>query len=458
VDASASDHAEAAAKNAGWKRVEASEVPAMLLARAKDGFAIERDNGDKGNLFHHRRVIDDGEFLLLVNTSIDAPSAGSITSSARGMTQWDPATAETSAYPFQKTDGGVKARFELPPCGSLLLFLSKKASVPAKPPAQTAKPIQAAGDLEIAPLEDNVLTLDYVDVTAGDETKKNLYFYKASQFAFVKNGMPRNPWDSSVQFRDELIKKTFDPGSGFEATYRFAVEQRVPERLSIVIERPDLYTITCNGQPIAAEKGAWWLDKSFSKIDIAKVTKVGENAVTIKASPFTIFHELESAYLLGTFTLKPAESGFIIVGGSKPALALGSWKSQGYPMYATGVSYSRTFDIRKRAGCYLVELSKWYGSVAQVLVNGKSAGYIAYQPWQCDVTKLVKAGTNTIEIRVIGTLKNTLGPHHAGTGLGSAWPGSFQKAPETGPPAGNSYHTVDYGLFEPFIMKQIVEE
>jgi hypothetical protein len=458
VDGSTSDRGIEAAKSSGWKRIEASELPGLLLARTKSGFAIERDNGDKGNLFHHRRVIEDGELFLLVNTSIDAPSAGSVTSSAQGIEQWDLAAAQTSAYPFQKTAGGVKARFELPPCGSLLLFLSQKASSPAKQPAQTAKVVEAKGDLEIVPLEDNVLTLDYVDVTAGGETKKALYFYKASQFAFVKNGMPRNPWDSSVQFRDELIKKTFDAGSGFEATYRFTVEQRVPERLSIVIERPDLYTISCNGQAVTAEKGTWWLDKSFGRIDIARTAKVGENAVTIKASPFTIYHELESAYLLGTFTLKPADSGFVVVGGSKPVLALGSWKSQGYPMYATGVSYRRTFDIEKPAGRYAVELGKWYGSVAEVLVNGKSAGYIAYQPWQCDVTKLVKAGTNTVEVHVIGTLKNTLGPHHAGTSLGSAWPGSFQQGPETGPPAGNSYHTVDYGLFEPFAMKQIAEE
>ncbi len=458
VDGGASDRGEAAAKDSAWKRIEASEAPAMLLARAKDGFAIERVDGDKGNLFHHRRVIDDGEFLLLVNTSIDAPSAGSITSSAQGIEQWDLAAAQTSPYLFQKAETGVKARFDLPPCGSLLLFLSKKAVASAKQPAEAVKAVEAAGDLEITPLEDNVLTLDYVDVTAGGETKKNLYFYRASQFVFQKNGMPRNPWDSSVQFRDELIKKTFDAGSGFEATYRFTIEQHSPERLSIVIERPDLYTIACNGQAVSAEKGTWWLDKSFGKIDITKVVKVGENSVTIKASPFTIYHELESAYLLGTFTLKPAESGFVVVGGSKPTLALGSWKGQGYPMYATGVAYTRKFDIQKPAGRYIVELSNWYGSVAEVLVNGKSAGHIAYQPWRCDVTKLIKPGANAIEVRVIGTLKNTLGPHHAGTGLGSAWPGSFQKAPETGPPAGNSYHTVDYGLFEPFAVKQIIEE
>jgi hypothetical protein len=32
----------------------------------------------------------------------------------------------------------------------------------------------------------------------------------------------------------------------------------------------------------------------------------------------------------------------------------------------------------------------------------------------------------------------------------------FDKAPETGPPPGKDYSTLDYGLFEPFVMKQTV--
>jgi hypothetical protein len=314
--------------------------------------------------------------------------------------------------------------------------------------------IPAKGELQILPLEGNVLTLDYVDVTAGGETKKGIYFYRASQLAFAKNGMPRNPWDSSVQFRDELITKTFSPDSGFEATYRFTIEERLPERLSIVIERPDLYTITCNGKAVSAQKDAWWLDKAFGRIDIKDAAKLGENAVTIKASPFTIYHELESAYVLGTFRLKPVESGFVVVGESNPTLNLGSWKSQGYPFYAAGVSYRREFDIAQVGGKYDIMGGKCYGSVEEVVVNGKSTGYLG---WDSDVTKFLKVGTNTVEVRVIGTLKNTLGPHHNGIMRGSAWPASFQKAPENGPPPGDSYDTIDYGLFEPFGLVQMVE-
>jgi alpha-L-rhamnosidase len=457
VDGRLSDRGAEAAKGSSWKQVEPAQVPQMLLARSKDGFAIEQDKDDKGILFHQRRTLDDGEFLLLVNTSIEASSAGSIRSTAQSVEKWDPSNAEISTYPFEKTGTGIQTRFQLAPCGSLVLFLSRKAREPATEPAQTAKVVPSQGRLEIHPIGDNVLTVDYVDVTAGGQTKKNLYCYRACQFAFQKNGMPRDPWDSGVQFRDESIKKTFAPDSGFEATYRFIIQQQVPKRLCIVIERPDLYTITCNGKPVSAQKNSWWLDKSFGKIDIAEAAKLGENTVTIKASPFTVYHELESAYVLGTFTLKESDSGFVILGDSEPALKLGSWKEQGYPFYAAGVSYKQKFHVAQPTGRYLVETPKWYGSVAKIIVNGTPAGYIAYRPWQCDVTDLIKAGDNTVEVIVIGTLKNTLGPFHAGTAVGSAWPGAFQKGPETGPPPGKDYHTLDYGLFEPFVLKQATQ-
>jgi hypothetical protein len=89
-----------------------------------------------------------------------------------------------------------------------------------------------------------------------------------------------------------------------------------------------------------------------------------------------------------------------------------------------------------------------------VLVDGKPAGYIAYPPWECDVTEWITPGDNTIDVVVIGTLKNTLGPHHAGQLRGAAWPHMFQRGPETGPPAGTQYDTIGYGLFEPFELQQ----
>jgi hypothetical protein len=117
------------------------------------------------------------------------------------------------------------------------------------------------------------------------------------------------------------------------------------------------------------------------------------------------------------------------------------------PFYAQGLEYEEQYDIAQPAGRYVLRVPSWYGCVAEVLVDGNSAGHLVSRPWEVDVTEQVHAGTNKVQVRVIGTLKNTLGPHHGKPVLGKAWPWDFRQAPPAGPPAGKDYHTVGYGLF-----------
>ena len=448
ADGSKSERGAALAKYPGWK-----SSTALPTLKAADGFAIVRGAQDQGILFHHRRELEDGQILFLVNTSSAASSSGGIESPMQGVELWEPETGKVKPYPFEKGKAGIRASFHLPPSGSLLLFLSRDRRDSAPMAAEKRTKIDSTAPPDIRRVAPNVLTLDYVDVTAGGETQKDVYFYQASQFAFRKNGMDRNPWDSAVQFRDELIKKTFPPGSGVEASYHFKIEGRVPSSLFLVVERPDLYTITCNRKALSVVKGDWWLDKAFGKIDITRAAHVGENIVTLNATPFTMYHELESAYVLGDFRLEGRDSGFVIVPES--GMRMGEWNSQGYPFYAAGVSYAQSFKVPSLTGSYRVALAHWYGSVAKVIVNGKVAGFIGAPPWECDVTRFLRAGENKLEVVVIGTLKNTLGPHHGKPQLGTAWPAMFQKAPVPGPPPGNDYSTVGYGLMEPFALIRV---
>ncbi len=470
VNGRCSADGEKLALHGGWRQVKPEKLAIELAPSLdRDRTAIHREHGDKGILFHQRRQLDDGELVLLVNTSIEAPSKGFVESRQKGAEVWDCRSGGISLYPCQVEVRSIKLSFELPPCGSLLLFLASKANEQSSTAgAQTAggptvkasvKPttVAAVGELKVRRLEPNVLTLDYLDVAAGGETLKNAYFYRANQFAFQKNGMPRNPWDSAVQFKEELISKKFPPGSGFTATYRFTVAGEVPQPLWIVIERPDLYRIACNGKPVAARPGQWWLDQQFGKINITAEAKTGENAVTLEASPMNIYDELEPAYLLGDFALKPAEKGFAIAPPVPltvaPSSAGGGWNQQGCPFYSAGVSYSQTFEIQAPSGRYAVSVPSWYGSVAKVIVNGKLAGHLTSQPWEVDVTGEIQAGTNTVEVVVIGTLKNTLGPHHAGKLRGRAWPDTFHQGPKS-PPPGDAYDTIGYGLFAPFTLSR----
>lgn len=72
---------------------------------------------------------------------------------------------------------------------------------------------------------------------------------------------------------------------------------------------------------------------------------------------------------------------------------------------------------------YAVQLNAWKGTVAEVYVNEVKAGIIAFDPYRLDITSLLKQGKNIIEVRVIGSHKNLLGPHYnnPAPGLASPW-------------------------------------
>ena len=463
IDGSISDRGLALAASSRWKTLPIAGLPQMLSAK---GFAIHRQAGDKGILFHNRRQLADGQLVFLVNTSRDSASEGVIESELSGMERWNLYTGKTERQPFETTSQGVRANFRLEPSGSQLLFLSRKPLKPMAADKEVIQEILPKSGPSIRRLTENVLTVDYVDIAAAGETKSNVYCFDANNFVWKQNGCQNgNPWDSAVQFGDELISKKFPASSGFEASYKFTIESVVPTNLAIVIERADLYSILCNGHPITAKSGDWWLDKAFRRLSIAAFAHVGVNSVIIKAGPLTMFHELEPAYVLGNFTLKASDRGFALcpeeplrVGGMASGMKTNGWNSQGHPFYSGGVAYVERFEVKRRTGRVAVALPQWYGSVAEVTVNGRFAGYIDAPPWEREVTKWIRVGENQVEVTVIGTLKNTLGPHHGNPILGAAWPKRFEVGPNPGPPPGTNYSTVAYGLFQPFVLKQTTFE
>jgi len=626
-------------QHAGWKKTDPVALLPVLTERQDQRVRIIRQNDDPGILFHQRRRLANGEILIVINTSDTQFSRGVIEATYRGAEIWDLERGEVKPAVFSRKDDSLTVRYDLPPVGSLVLFLSEKEISPGHVDKFEEQRVPTS-HIDVARLQPNVLTLDYVDVQVGDEIRRGIYHYQACDWVFKKHGLSGNPWDRAVQFKDEILKKTFEPESGFVLTYRFHVKEKVPSDLSIVIERPDLYSLTCNGQPIEWNGRDWWLDRAFGKIDISKFVRVGDNEVQLKAAPMTVFHEIAPAYVLGDFALEPAEKGFVIVpasplqiqtstpahvsepnrtmwlsagigfdrnaaekddpqpwlifdlGQTAPLAAIqiwnynevkltsrgvkdleivalddgaslesgkvitrtvlpqapgrgvvyelpglpatiilpetkvrrigfrilsnhagvtypadknavdnafvglsevrflvkdgdgykeiegvqvtssselkgsfqrlaqnlvdGSglvpvgWNGQGCPFYGHSVGYSASFEWTKGGAQCLVRLGRWEGSLARVIVNGQDCGAIYRPPYECDVTSALKDGENTITVIVVGTLKNTLGPHHAGVMRGAAWPHAFAQGPTEGPPPGARYDTIGYGLFEPF--------
>jgi hypothetical protein len=88
-------------------------------------------------------------------------------------------------------------------------------------------------------------------------------------------------------------------------------------------------------------------------------------------------------------------------------MKLGSWTYNGLPYFTGSAAYEREIDIpASYAGKRLLLDCGDVGVVAQVLVNGQSAGVRVWLPFRFDIGKLVRPGENTIRIVVTNAMDN----------------------------------------------------
>jgi len=423
-------------------------------------------------LFHQRRQFKDGELLFLANVSQEKTASGQIEMRGKAVEKWSPFDGNRSHYQYRKKGNRVEMNFSLKPGESLLLTIYNKipaAEFKEKESKENNKKMNYAADEEIVAtgpeeinrLDPNILTLDYCDLTIGGRVEKNLYFYQAQKKTFNFHGFDRNPWDSGVQYQDSIISRNkFAAGTGYRVDFHFNLSPGVDlKSLQLVVERPEIFKVQVNGQTLKPISGAWWLDKAFGLFSLEKAARTGLNTITLTVNPFNLLAELEPVYVLGNFSVQPVEKGFIITPAS--ALKPGSWKTQGLPFYGHRVKYYVNFNLSEsklKEGDFIFKPGQWQGALAEVEVNGLKAGYLLSSNDSLIITDKLRPGRNEVNLIVYGTLKNTLGPHHLNPPAGMAWPGSFQRAPEGGQPAGSEYNFLDYGLFDNFIIKKIHRE
>jgi hypothetical protein len=96
------------------------------------------------------------------------------------------------------------------------------------------------------------------------------------------------------------------------------------------------------------------------------------------------------------------------------AATLGDWSKSadtGVKYFSGTASYARTLDVKsawlKGGGKLVLDLGE-VRELAEVTVNGKSAGIAWKAPYRIDVTGLVKPGNNALEIRVTNLWVNRL--------------------------------------------------
>ena len=389
------------------------------------------------------RVLENGERVLFITNTSTAAVRASAMIEGGALESWDTISGRIRPAQFISENGSLRFALDLAPAGSAL-FVVKKTGAAAPPDAARDYAPLAAANWSVTPEAPNVLILDYCDLKLAGAEQRDLNTYRANWNIWQAHGFERNPWDSAVQFKTRVFDQDhFDAASGFEATFHFEVtDPAALKGMQLAIESPELYQVTVNGSPVSFRQATRWLDPHISSASIEKLAKAGENTVKLIAHPFHVKMELEPIYIRGNFSVAAADKGFRI--GAPAQLAFGSWAKQGYTFYGAAALYKTAIEVPAGATRLRVELGAWQGSVAEVLLDGKRAAVLGWQPYTAEFS--ASPGKHAVGVRIVSTPRNIFGPFHnpekprKGTG-----PGAWASFPEN-QPAGVAYDIIDYGL------------
>ena len=365
-----------------------------------------------------RRVeVSQSESLFYFCNPWNKPVATEIQLSGQAVESLDTASGIATTLSPMLDEGRITFPLVLPPAGHAF-YRILQTTLPVAKPVQTPvlKPTNWTFS-QASRLAPNVLTLDYCDLKTHQVDLKSVPTVLADQACWQAMGFKSNLWYASIQFRRNFVEAAIPNPGSLSVTYRFHIVsedlEKVRTGFRFAVERPQLYTISCNGTQIETASAESWFDEEIRSYLIEAFIQAGENSVTLHATEFTTLHEIAPAYLLGNFATRPCEQGFEIIG--ELPISLGDWSSHGLHFYKESVRYSGTIDLPESTDQLWIQLDQWKGSMSHILIDGQPVGTIWRAPFELSFSQPLKAGRHEVTIDVVGNLKNQLGPHFCGT-------------------------------------------
>ena len=233
---------------------------------------------------------------------------------------------------------------------------------------------------------------------------------------------------------DRLAETEKRPASAARPT-AFEIDTVPTGDVHLCLEQPRAWAIAVNGHPLCADiECGWWVDPSMRRVALdPAILREGMNEVTLEGDYDEAHPGLEIVYLLGRFGT--AVDGTDVRVTEEPrSLSLGDWVPRGLAFYAGSVVYRRKARLTHLPGESLfLQVPDYRGVAVRVVVNGKSAGIIAWEPNELDITACLPKGRQkrTSASRFSGTGATPTGPFTTRrSGLrGRVLPSSSRKAP-----------------------------
>lgn len=403
---------------------------------------------DDERIVYTKRIFDDFDLYYFVNISDDKVSANT----SKGTHILDIITGEKK--PFSRN-----AVFE--PSGSLVVLDYRTSPQKVIEENIEYNKIDLSGEWNIRECDYNAITLD------------------KCQYSFDGEVIKENGPVISIQ------DKACALGRKVRIDMKYIVKaDYVPDEVFLVCETPEIFHISVNGRKLQNTVCGYYRDKSFKKLDLSGYLKTGDNEILVSCdfeqskttyenlekgkvfeselNKLTYEMEIESMYIIGNFSVRTdgeftvlnrdavRYSGDFIITEPKQDIKLQNIEQQGFPFFNGKMVLNKTFNLSK--GNYKLEFNKKLASLVSVKVNGKEAGNILWKPYSVDLSTFIKDGENDIEITLIASLRNLLGPHHIEEGENyEVTPASFFKEDTIWgtwykKPWNDDYCFVDFGI------------
>ncbi len=411
---------------------------------------LEIDNDD---LFALHRAKDGRDVVFVVNPTSEPQEADVRLRGDVEAAIWDPSTGdERPAVPSRFEDGRTHLRIDLPPVGSVFLVAGERtrprvlaasfdveafdgsAIVGTTREGRATATIEVDGatraleaSLDPAPDEialdgawsfeaegGNALVLDRW--TATDEAEGD------DETRYVRDDVDESGWTSMVPGA-WAYQLPAEPGRPYPIPVWFRIAfdaEAVPADARLVFDgfAGDDVRLFVNGTRITDEPRRAPFDSQMRIVDVASALRAGRNVLAVRMDVASATGGLlDRVKLLGSFGVEDRDGSPVLV-EPPSSVRPSDWTAQRYPYFSgTGV-YRTTVDVPAEFdGRRLGLRVPMRDDAVEVFVNGACAGVRLWDPYEIDVTDVVRAGTNEIEIRVSNTPANLLNGERRASGL-----------------------------------------
>jgi alpha-L-rhamnosidase len=402
------------------------------------------------------------------------------------VSRLDAATGDVTPLEARRAGTSQTVKLSLPAMGSTLLVVDPRGK-PATPPKVHPRPRRKkalARRWQYHRRDPNAIVLDTARVTFGDEV-----FDKAMPLADINHML-------LVRGESTVVELAYD------FTARLDQNRR---RLALAVENSEDYEIHINGLRVPMRTEDWWIDKCLRLLDISRLVSPGKNVLTLRRPYFiradhrdkmlgnvpgaitgTLYGqvELEPVYLVGDFGVEfdgSHETAFAGMHHLWPPgeMTLEAWERQpegqsvwlnghcklaaetlsgsghnllhdGLPFFAGTIDLEQTLVLTGNPSEQaVIEMPRPNAIVAQVIVNNHECPPLWQAPFRTLVGPYLQKGKNDLTIRLTGSLRNLMGPHHtAGGDYFMVGPESFSGAQHIrrGHLVDNHDYRADYNL------------